>query len=171
MRFASIPLCSLVLIACGTPLAAQDDPWGTTRSLSGLKSVQVVVSEFRDEGAANLKRHLPEARLKVAIELELRRNGITVDDENSVAALRMVVSARDALPNGDLLVASITLGLYQWVRTLGGQRIYAPTWQRVGYAWGGASETGETLANLARQMVEDFANDYLKANPRAAERL
>jgi hypothetical protein len=164
----------LALSALGVhPRAARGQDFNEVGSLRGLTFLAVTVTQTGDRSAP-LRPLLTPDRIKTVIELELRRNGIRVAEKPLVgtdlqlpnqayADLLLDLSSIPAGASG--IAASLSLELRQWV-TIRGQRVEAATWGRRNIVQGTASSIAEQVTAAVREFVEDFLNDYLKANPK-----
>jgi hypothetical protein len=143
----------LLLGSAGAAVAA------TVTSLRGLESFDVVVEEIPDLSGL-------EEQIKTDVELKLRLAGIKVDDGQIEPYLYVNVNAIEIERD---FVFSISLGLVQEVTTDRFWSGLATTWDRgtVGFNFGSTrAEVKTSLRESVKDLVDQFLNDYLTANPR-----
>ncbi len=131
--------------------------------LKGVKSLNVSVSVEDD-----VKNDISSSTIKTKIELELRKLGVRIDDNSEVTlGYYLAVMPRKG---SEELVFSETLSVTQMVtlpRETGYIRYPANIWEKKSFGSTGKIYINK-LAVSYDDSLADFLNDYLTANPRAA---
>jgi len=131
--------------------------------LKGVKSLKVVVGV-----ADEVKTDISSSTIKNKIELELRKLGVRIDDNSDVSLhYYLEVMKRDS---SELLVYTESLIVTQMVtlpRETGYIRCFPTIWEKRQFGSVGKSKVKQ-LADGYDDMFSAFLNEYLTANPRAA---
>ena len=162
MRFVA------VVILIGTALYLSADPRAASAaseheraSLRGLSGFVVVIQNLRPEAKAD---GLSEDSIRSAVELILRSSGILILEPTAkIPYIYVRVSTFKNLEGGFHSVG-IKVELNQWL----GQPEwsgYGATWQQSWLGLVGARRIREMIGEV-EQMVKQFANDFLAANPK-----
>ena len=140
--------------------------------LRGLGAVAVVVADPGPEAAQD---GLSESRLQTVTELALRSAGIRIEAietlnksrrENPKFRTAVLWVSVDTVKGGGLYAYSMNVELHEVMQFLDGSgEASGTTWTR-GSVGTVASSKVSILADDVREFVEEFANDYLAANPR-----
>lgn len=129
--------------------------------LKGVKSLRVVVTV-----ADVVKNDISSSTIKTKIELELRKLGVRIDADSDVTLDYQL----DVSKHSELLSYTESLMITQWVtlpRETGYIRTRATIWDKRMFGRVGEINVKE-LANGYDDMLPEFLNDYLTANPRVA---
>jgi hypothetical protein len=142
-------------------------------TLKGLVSFHVAIG-ISDKGESS-KYGLTEGILRTDVERKLRTAGIMVleDKEARLTSPRIVVgvfSVYPEIPEGKSLIAvtALTIEVQQWVaiERTPSIRCVAATWSATRVGLVGLSLYKDTVRSAVKNMVDDFLNDYLAANPK-----
>jgi hypothetical protein len=174
----------VALVAAAVAYSAQRKPDGNQAAdaqrvysidgMEGISEVRVVI--VADPSLAALL-NLQDQELRTKAELYLRKvPGISVVDEGSVAQAKIVVmfdgveTRRKDAASPDGYAAGLKIGLLQSVYILRGSRLLATegfTWQS-GYTITGPIDSRQVsrVMDLMVNVLDEFQNRYLKANPR-----
>lgn len=161
----------LILAAVG-PAAAQEarDIEGSD-VLAGLDGIYVLVDA---QGAEEQQTGLTEQVLRTAIELRIRRAGVRV-----LTDVERMKTPRGAALVYYLLVVKPEIDIYAfredlyiveavWLTDGSNRRLMARTWQATTHVGtSGASGLRNMVIDSARQLTDEFLNDYLAANPKS----
>lgn len=166
-------LILLISVAASKPLVAQIARV-FTGNLSGLTGVSVWVVDVSEDA---VRDGLDTARVRVVVELALRSAGIpvyTLSDRIGMeldnpqfrsATLRIVINT--LRHSYGIYAFNARLELLErlaYVDT--GERVYGTIWETSGVGIVGVLEVGSGIVDTFREFAEEFANDYLTANPR-----
>jgi len=167
-RISGMSIVFQVLFSVG--VLAQSHPIDLGK-LRGLESINVVVVDSEEDLTRDLTTF---------IELELRRNGIAID-ENSSSTLYVDIArgTRGTIENTRLWEGATYVALHEWVflERDPSIRISTATWERGYEDRTGSTSREETtiypdkreyLRGMREEVlakVQAFCNDYLKANP------
>lgn len=161
MRKALTALVSiLIILSCSKYIAAQSES-----HLRGLTGVVVEVGgNFNDLSKDGLYKYM----IQTDIELQLRKAGIAVvQKSNATLTTPRLYAFVDALKiEDDVYVCNLRLELLEDAIVIRDRRRAAVT------SWGRFQMVGASVGNLHRvrdrmvDFVDDFANDYLAANPK-----
>ena len=140
--------------------------------LAGIDSIRAMVSLTTDNDA--LLQGLTQRRLQTVLELELRRNGIVVSNTSGPALYIEIIAITDSSIS-EVLVFHYSSQLFEYgapYRILSDPDTPSPllqivTWgPRNGVAIIGSDRMPNFMEQRVVEMAQDFANAYLKANPR-----
>lgn len=163
MRRAALTLITLLVSARAG--VSQNSYPGEADSLKGIGAFGVVVEAL---GSAASKLNLTQAQLKTDVELPLRAAGLPVSEiPLPFVYLRLSVMDHQSL---DLVAYTVELQFRALVLVHPSQRpAYATTWQSAGQGLL-CCDKGTFVREIResiRVSVDEFANDYLKMNPKA----
>jgi len=124
----------------------------------------------------DVEKFLSASRAETIIELELRRNGITVEENVDSAIVYLVFTVLAVVDYGykntvirySLAVTGEVLQPVSLVRD-GEYAGMATTWSKLWVGLYGEGKIRSSLEQLAVEAAEEFANEYLAANPKASE--
>jgi len=168
---------AVLVIVAGIVSAAKPskEPFGKSDSyfivgkdtLAGLPGVRVVVAPINPEVE---KYGLSKSTFQTDVELQLRRNGLKVLSANE----RFAMPGRPYLwieplirIDGQMYVVGVQIELMQDVRLVTNPRfvLSASTWHRSLIGSGGLLYI-QGIRSKVKDMVDEFCNDYLAANPK-----
>jgi hypothetical protein len=135
---------------------------GKAFSLRGIESMDFMLEKIDADAAKAIG--LTERQLQTDVELKMRTAGVKLDDSVRPYLYLNVSVLHD--PEQQDVAFSIALKFKQWGTFDGGFRGLGTTWDT-----GAIGTVGETMAarNIRESVgdyVDQFLNDYLKANPR-----
>lgn len=139
-------------------------------TMKGLAGVGILVADL-PEGL--VQAGLTAEMVRADIETQLKKAGIRVytDEERKKAIGRptLLVAVDWAVwKNKGLFAASIDLELCQEVVVMSNrQRVWNTTWS-TGAMYGGPLAEMEPVRARIRELVDEFAKDYLAANPKGS---
>ncbi|NOJ53025.1 MULTISPECIES: hypothetical protein [Myxococcus] len=151
----------LVLMSFGATASASDD---VDESLRYLPGVAIVVQSLPPHAS------ITTAQVRTMTELALRRSGIRIftDDEAiSVSGYPVLHVNIDIGKPKEAVIYSVDITLRQFVRLLSTKSLArAITWTTSGgYGVVPRHDVGSLIREGLQPMLDDFCNDYLKANP------
>lgn len=156
--------------------ADQQDPLERARlerrsTLNGLRGVRVVVEDVNIKHPGTT---LTTSMLQTDLELRLRQSGIAVLDQtefveapgNPVLTLQIALLPLSTVPGR--FAFDIHLDLEQLVQLARkpATKVWAVTWSTTGQIGLVGSNQLDSLRGGARDLVDQFVNDYLAENPR-----
>lgn len=167
----SLTMTLAVLVSLGVAAAARGATEVEKQSLAGLSGVRVMVEQIDLDAERD---GLTRTGLQTDVELWLRQAGIRVLTEEEWKRtpgrpwLHLWVTTHKRVGLYGVYAYSVQLQLYQRVRL-----DRAPSLIAIGATWvakGGVGTVGETKLRTVRENVRDlvdqFINDYLAANPK-----
>ena len=165
----SAVLASLCVLLSAAAAHSQDID--QRMSLKGLPGVYVNTM-FQGEDEYSSRSTFTKQQVQTDVELRLRKAGIRVltkeEMENIVPFPSLIVRValfrsihRDL---SDLYAFSIDVNVSQYVRLTNGRNVLAPTWSQSTMGLTGNEHVGE-LKSYVSNLVDEFINDYLAANP------
>jgi len=166
---AALALLSVTVVS---PLAGQGDNSSSRQTLAGLTGVYVDVELKTDEAQLS---GLTEVQLRTDVELKLREARIKIvafeetGDTLGLPSLFVGVSAVPLKTLPDLYAISVTVDLFQPIRLVRNPSTVAigETWNAVGVCGAaGANHVEETVRKAIRDLMDQFINAYLAANPK-----
>ena len=166
--FRQLTIGALVLVTVG-PASAQQQRWVMgSEILVGLKGLSVVVEHLNPEAERD---GLYKQDIVTAIELRLRETGVrvlTLEETRETPRRAYLYCNFTLLKQNDGRYAyTTTLELMEAVRLADGRWMAAArTWQAMGHAGSIDVTQLRSLVDHARELTDQFLNDYLKANPR-----
>ena len=180
----TIALALFLLLTCAPQASSQE----RFEILAGVDSVNAIVRLSAGEDVP-LDEDETRNRLQTVLELELRKNGIVV----SGSAAPYLDLYLTLVGTGDIAegISASAYGIQLWEYGLPKRLVvfidpqedplagYTPDWRERGsyqiVTWSsvggvmivGRGRLADSLESLTVEMAQDFANDYLRANPRA----
>lgn len=144
-------------------------------TLKGLEDIEIYI--YLSDTAQN---YLSEDQIKVDVELKIRSIApeLIIKDTSSAIGSYISLSINAFAPQGDdvkgiiIYFTELTLDQYGWYRRIdtglaGMVMGYGATWQtKRGPGIVGANNFAEAIRSAVKDMIDEFLNDYLKANPR-----
>ena len=169
-----IALAALALLSATavSPSAGQGDNSSSRQTLAGLRGVYVEVQLKTDEAQ---RSGLTEVQLRTDVELRLREAGIKVvafeqtGDTLGLPSLFVGVSAVPLKTLPGLYAISVTVDIFQPIALVRNPSTVAvgETWNAVGVCGAaGADHVEETVRKAVRDLMDQFINAYLAANPK-----
>jgi hypothetical protein len=164
--------CLLLLSMIASPLAGQYDDSTSRKTLVGLKGIYVLVEHIDDDVA---RYGLSTQQIQTDVELRLRQAGLVVlnhaqwiGQEGFEGFPYLYVSAQTLKSSRPFFVYHLDLELKQLVTTVRNPSatVAVPTWTaraQLGYV---GEEKVPSLRDDIRDMVDQFINAYLAANPK-----
>ncbi len=168
---------AVLVIVAGIVWAAKPskEPFGKSDSyfivgkdtLAGLSGVWIVVAPINPEVE---KYGLSERTFQTDVELQLRRNGLKVlsSDERIATPGRPYLWVEPSIAiDGQNYVVGVKIDLFQDVRLVTNPRfvLSASTWDRMFIGSGGLLHI-QGIRSKVKDIVDEFCNDYLAANPK-----
>ena len=131
-------------------------------SLRGLQAVSVVIEDLGPDAES---LGLTKSRLHSQVELRLRRSGITVL-EDAIPFLYININLKK-VPTGLYAVATeVSLKQQVYLVRDSSIEITGVTWKVGSVGTVGEDRFAKSILNHVTRYVDEFANDYLAANPR-----
>jgi len=159
-----IVILAFVAALASPALAADDDVMGKT--LAGLRGVRVEVVKMDPDAE---REGLTQSILRTDVELRLRQSGIRVltDADDALTQGTLHLQVRTVKSEHGFYAYNIDLGLWQFVRLIRDPSIasVAVTWRAGKGGFIGTPRFPE-IRNDVRDMVDEFINAYLAANPK-----
>ena len=159
------PLPEIYNIALGAYLKFSGAKFADNQGglLKGVKSLNVSVNV-----ADEVKNDISSSTIKTKIELELRKLGVRIDASSDFTLVfNLDVLKRDS---SELLVYTENLVVMEFVtlpRETGYIKYIVKIWEKQQFGSVGKNKV-QQLADDYDDMLPDFLNEYLTANPRAA---
>jgi len=129
------------------------------QALKGLGAVTVqvqIIPKYDD-----LVGLIRQESIQTQAELELRKAGIKVVEK----APALFYVAIGLLGDSKTVIVKLDFQLKQWVYLSQRNVINAITWSRSYVGHGGKSQVKEQTSRVVGEFLDEFLNDYLKANP------
>jgi hypothetical protein len=148
------------------PIACASDDKTDRATLKGIKAVCVVVEVSPEAGKGGVDKD----KLQTGIEAHLQQQGALVD-KNATACVYLNVRALRAMGgNGKplpLYAADFRLEFMQTVALTRDPtaKTFAPTWSSENMTTVPSSDLGDTSAEIAGSLVDQFIAAYKSANP------
>ncbi len=178
-----LPLVALMASTGHGGTLARSENFDPTQLLAGLKGVSVMLEDENYQGGkiSDPENPLIKSEFQTLVELKLRQSGIQVvgvDDHRVDIDYPYLYLRVDNLVHNRVRFFTINLGLLQWgqsptaiCKLPGGKRVPAPgyfeAWKRPGLIGIVGQEVAvETLKGGVGGLVDQFCNDWLKANPK-----
>ncbi len=131
-------------------------------SLRGLRAISVVIEDL---GPDEESLGLTKSRLQTQVELRLRRSGITVL-EDAIPFLYININVKK-VPTGLYAVATeVSLKQQVYLVRDSSIEITGVTWNVASVGTVGENRLARSILDHVGKYVDEFANDYLAANPR-----
>ncbi len=131
-------------------------------SLRGLRAISVVIEDL---GPDEESLGLTKSRLQTRVELRLRRSGITVL-EDAIPFLYININVKK-VPTGLYAVATeVSLKQQVYLVRDSSIEISGVTWNVASVGTVGENRLARSILDHVGKYVDEFANDYLAANPR-----
>ena len=130
-------------------------------SLRGIESMDLAVEGL---GAAAKAIGLTKQQLQTDVELKMRTAGVKVDD-SAGPYLYLNVGVVHSGATGRVAF-SITLKFRQMGTFLDGYEGHGTTWDKNSFGMSGERGAARYIRESVGDRVDEFLNDYLKANPR-----
>ena len=136
------------------------------KSLAGISGMNLIV-EAPNDGA--LEAGLTKEQLKTDAELKLRFAEIKVGSQYNPYVYVFINSAFPMSASGQEMgyIATVQVEFRQEVYVLdNSHRMYAPTWASSILIWGSKSSFKDDARKRVRDLIDEFIDDYLAANPK-----
>jgi hypothetical protein len=160
---------ALLFLAVVSPLVGQADDETSRATLVGLPGVYVLVETVADEAQRD---GLDTLQVRTDVEVKLRQAGIRVLSKeewlSTAGAPYLYVNIQTAKNNLRLYAVSVSIDLRQdvtLVREPSLRRLVA-TWSTPGVLGTVGSHKLATVRDDVRDLVDQFINAYLAANPK-----
>lgn len=151
-----------MLLLCVLLLAQSGSTNSTQPLLKGLNKIVLSVSSLPSDWEVS---GFTSERLKTDAEIRLRRAGIEITEDLSADPLLIV--SLDHFSDGGSIVYMVMIRLSEdAVVPDRGVRTLATTWSRASYGTVGRGRV-DSLRGTISDKIDDFINDWLKANPPA----
>ena len=142
------------------------EAFSDVRALKGIESICVFIEPLSNDA---LDLGLTEERIRIITELRLRKEGITITDEESKfdVLLGVVITV---VGKGSGKGVGLELKIKEEVSLIRNPSIicYAYTWN-VGFISANIYEPEDVVSQLSN-ILDSFLNDYYKANPKKIEK-
>src|SRR5262245_31936254 len=136
------------------------------QNLKGIRAVKVLIGEIGPEAQ---KLGLAKSTLTTDVELRLRQVGITVLPSGESGSPVLYVRVLVVMSSG-VYAYSLDVQLYDYVtlvRNPTDKQTIAATWNALpGVGMTGSAQASEAIRQNLRDMVDQFVNAYLAANPK-----
>jgi hypothetical protein len=162
--FFTMPVGRVAVVALLLALAGGETAYGQDferESLRGIGPVRVVI-EVLNEDATGIG--LSEAGLKASVELQLRRNGVPLEENILNPYLYVNVGVAGRNPP---IVASVDVSLLQAAVLNANEQIHVvSTWREGATASRSFVDSARDIIRARiSEFVDIFSNDYLTVNP------
>jgi hypothetical protein len=160
MRTTLCALCAFLVLTGITRAASESDK----KTLKGITGISVLVEEINNKALSGLTRDA----LQTDIELRLRKAGVEVHDPNDKSSYDLpllYVNVHCLSISGGMFAFNIEVQVQQAVHLRRDPSIVssgATTWKVAGL---GTASSGRSIRDHVEDLVDNFLNDYLAANP------
>lgn len=159
MRLLAVLL--VALMAAAQPLLSQADPDAAV-TLRGLSGIKVVIEDMPDAWQAGIDT----AALRVAVELEFRRNGVVVSSQYAEYFYLNITLGQISANTGWAYSYAASFGqAVILARDPSSPPVVAYTWNSGGLGYARPAAIASAVQHHALNLVQRFVNDYLRVNP------
>ncbi len=131
-------------------------------SLRGLRAISVVIEDL---GPDEESLGLTKSRLQTRVELRLRRSGITVL-EDAIPFLYVNINVKKTSTGLYAVATEVSLKQQVYLVRDSSIEITGVTWNVASVGTVGENRLARSILDHVGKYVDEFANDYLAANPR-----
>jgi hypothetical protein len=136
-------------------------------ALVGLKGVEVLVEVVVEKIKPEAEHLDLKDMIKTDVELRLRKAGVKVltqEDRLKIPGWPCLYVNTSILPERHLCAILIKVEVGEMVTLARGQEVYAPIWRTSRLGIGG-EPIERNIRDKVGDLVDEFINDYLAANP------